>query len=90
MEAAAKEVGRARPAAQECLGTISPRLDRSMGQAAKPAMMEGEDVFLYQMLRTEARRMAAVIRQVEVVSPSCFGEAAAGFRQLAAGDEVAI
>jgi hypothetical protein len=44
---------------------------------------------LHQMLRTEGRRMAAVIRQIEVVSPGCFGEAAAVIRQLAAGDDVA-
>jgi hypothetical protein len=33
--------------------------------------------------------MASVIRQIEVVSPGCFGEAAAVIRQLAAGDDVA-
>jgi hypothetical protein len=33
--------------------------------------------------------MAAIIRQIEVVSPGCFGEAAAVIRQVAAGDDVA-
>jgi hypothetical protein len=33
--------------------------------------------------------MAAIIRQIEVASPGCFGEAGAVIRQLAAGDDVA-
>jgi hypothetical protein len=49
----------------------------------------GENSPPHLVLRTEARRMAVIIRQIEVVSPGCFGEAAAVIRQLAAGDDVA-
>jgi hypothetical protein len=40
-------------------------------------------------LRTEACRVAAVIQQMEMVSPGCFGQAGALIRQVAAGDHVA-
>lgn len=59
-----------------------------MGEVAEPAVMEDEDIFLRQMLRTEAHQMAAMLRRIEAVSPGCFGEATAVIRQLAAGDDV--
>ena len=40
-------------------------------------------------LRTEACRVAAIIQQIEMVSPGCFGQAGALIRQVAAGDHVA-
>jgi hypothetical protein len=33
--------------------------------------------------------VAAIIQQIEAVSPGCFGQAGAVIRQLAAGDDVA-
>jgi hypothetical protein len=44
---------------------------------------------LRQQLQAEARRMAAIIREIEQRIPGCFGEAAAVIRQQAAGDDVA-
>ncbi|MFC7478599.1 hypothetical protein ACFQS7_30060 [Dankookia sp. GCM10030260] len=51
--------------------------------------MTNENVPARQRLRTEARQMAAIIRQIEEIIPGCFGEAAAVIRQQAAGDDVA-
>jgi hypothetical protein len=51
--------------------------------------MTGENAHLRLVLRTEACRTAALIRQLEEVSPGGFGEAGAVIRQAAAGDEVA-
>jgi hypothetical protein len=51
--------------------------------------MTGSDRPVHEMLRAETRRMASVIRQIEAVSPCCFGEAAAVIRQLAVGDDLA-
>jgi hypothetical protein len=51
--------------------------------------MTGENAHLRLVLRTEACRTAALIRQLEEVSSGAFGEAGAVLRQAAAGDEVA-
>ena len=58
-----------------------------MGEVEAPAV-NGESEILRQQIRAEARRMAAIIRQIEQVIPGCFGEAAAVIRQQAAGDDV--
>lgn len=51
--------------------------------------MISEKDLLRQQLRIEAQQVAATIRRIEMVSPGCFGEAAAVIRQQAAGDDVA-
>ena len=43
-----------------------------------------------QWLQSEVRRIAVIIRQMEQMTPGCFGAAAAVIRQQAAGDDVAL
>lgn len=52
--------------------------------------MTGDSAFPFLAVQIEACRLAAIIRQVEMLSPGCFGEAATVIRKLAAGDDVAM
>ena len=53
------------------------------------APMTSETAHPRLVLRTEACRTAAIIQQLEAVSPGCFGEAGTVIRKMAAGDDVA-
>jgi hypothetical protein len=60
-----------------------------MREAKELTVTDDEDILAHRILRTEARRMAAAIRQIEAESPNRFGEATSVIRQVAAGDDVA-